>query len=134
MVNILLTQVEQVHFQCTVISKQLADHGMYFVSLHVLSRALCCFIHNFISKLIPKPKLIKNKHKIKQTQNLLFIIKFKYLSVFTYSSYTLSAQKNVLVVQQPILTLMAGQHMKMDLEVLQGITGLVLLKYVDFSH
>ena len=131
MVNILLTQVEQVHFQCTVISKQLADHGMYFVSLHVLSRALCCFIHNFISKLIPKPKLIK------QTQNLLFIIKFKYLSVFTYSSYTLSAQKNVVVVVEEVvvvLTLMAGQHMKMDLEVLQGITGLVLLKYVDFSH
>ena len=57
--------------------------------------------------------------------------------MFTYSSYTLSAQKNVVVVVEEVvmvLTLMAGQHMKMDLEVLQGITGLVLLKYVDFSH
>ena len=73
-------------------------------------------------------------YNIKKTQNLLFVIKFKFLSILTYSSYTLSAQKNVLVVQHTIFTLMAGQHMKMDLEVLQGITGLVLLKYVDFSH
>ena len=127
MVNILLTQVEQVHFQCTVISKHLADHGMYFVSLHVVSQRK---IFNFISNPETKTNVVYN---IKKTQNLLFVIKFKFLSILTYSSYTLSAQKCVVILEE-ILNLMAGQHMKMDLEALQGITGLVLLKYVDFSH